>query len=397
VDSQALGRYLRETREAKELTLEDAERALRIRQRILEAFEQGQFIFSDASTVQIRGFIRNYARFLGLDEERVVAYYESARHEAEHPRRRSSRRQGPVAIHGPAAPRRVTDTNPSLPAVPVALDRPNRSRSLVNSLLMLLTAAASIAVIVFVVWQLLGQPRQSDSGLTAADTNILGQLPPTSTFTRVAPTLTPFSTPTPLALVQQNFSGSGILVTVTLTQRSWLRASSDGVQRYQGIARPGEILEFFAQENVTINAANAEALSVVYNGQPQPLFGERGQRVDLVFTRTGVDVSSGPGFEPTSEFTATPLPQVNIDVGATIAALTPSPTPGPSPTPTQTLTPSPTPIPSDTPIPTPTLTLTPSITPTPSNTPPPTLTPTQTAVLPPRVTQEGLPPTKPPG
>ncbi|MBL8152746.1 MAG: DUF4115 domain-containing protein [Anaerolineae bacterium] len=397
MDSQALGRYLRETREAKELTLEDAEHALRIRQRTLEAFEQGQFIFSDASTVQIRGFIRNYARFLGLDEDRVVAYYESALQEATHPRRRSSRRQGPSAAHVPTAPRRVTDTNPSLPAVPVALDRSTRRRSLVNSLLMLLTATASIAVIVFVVWQLLGQPRQSDSGSNEADTNILGQLPPTSTVIRVAPTLTPFSTPTPLALVQQSFSGSGIIVTVTMTQRSWLRASSDGVQRYQGIARPGEILEFSAQENVTINAANAEALSIVYNGQAQALFGGRGQRVDLVFTRTGVDVSSGPGFEPTSEFTATPLPQANIDVGATIAALTPSPTPGPSPTPTQTLTPSPTPIPSNTPIPTPTVTLTPSVTPTPSDTPPPSLTPTQTAVLPPRVTQEGLPPTKPPG
>mgnify|MGYP000144327533 CR=1 FL=1 len=36
MDAQALGRFLRETREAKELTLEDAERSLRIRQRILD-------------------------------------------------------------------------------------------------------------------------------------------------------------------------------------------------------------------------------------------------------------------------------------------------------------------------------------------------------------------------
>lgn len=62
MDALALGRYLREAREAKELTLDDAERTLRIRQRVLEAFELGDFRVMDASPVQIRGFIGNYAR-----------------------------------------------------------------------------------------------------------------------------------------------------------------------------------------------------------------------------------------------------------------------------------------------------------------------------------------------
>jgi len=54
MDALALGRYLREAREAKELTLEDAERTLRIRRRVLEAFELGDFNVIDASPVQIR-------------------------------------------------------------------------------------------------------------------------------------------------------------------------------------------------------------------------------------------------------------------------------------------------------------------------------------------------------
>src|SRR6185436_7336624 len=122
MDAQALGRYFRETREAKELTLEDAERALRIRQRILESFELGQFTFSDSSDVQIRGFIRNYARFLGLEEDRVVGYYEAALHEAKNPRRRSTKRT--TQNMAPVAPLKVTDTNPTLPPVPIMLDRP---------------------------------------------------------------------------------------------------------------------------------------------------------------------------------------------------------------------------------------------------------------------------------
>jgi hypothetical protein len=396
MDAQALGRYLRETREARELTLEQAEQTLKIRRRILEAFELGQFTFSDMTPVQVRGFIRNYAVFLGLEEDRVVGYYEAARHEAQNPRQRSNKRRTQTAA--PVAPRSITDTNPSLPAVPVMLDRSTRRQTLINALVRLLVAVASIAVIAFVVYQLIGESslNQNDN---APNGDILGQLPPTLTSTPI-PTSTP---PRPAVTagatpLQQNYSGSGVLVTIIMTQRSWLRISSDGVTQFAGLARPGERLpDISGQENVTVTASNAEGLHVIYNGEEQPIFGGRGQKVDIVFTINGAQVSSGPGFEPTLEFSPTPPPTSNIDVAATIAALTPSATPGPSPTPTNTLPPT------DTPTYTPTITLTPSITPTPSDTPTATLTPTitptpsLTAVLPPRVTQEGLPPTKPPG
>lgn len=398
MDAQALGRYLRESRETKEITLEEAEHALKIRQRILESFELGQFTFSDATNVQTRGFIRNYARFLGLDDDRVVTYFDSALEEATNPRRRRrSTRESQTVPQVPMAPRKITDTNPSLPAVPSMLDRPARRNSLLNSLVMLMLAAASVAVIVFVVAQLLGQARPAQD---TVDNSILNQLPASPTFTLV-PSASPAPLPTQVIILQPAYTGKGVVVTITLTQRTWLRVSVDGEQKYAALARPGEQLpDFIGQQNVVVTAANAEALKVIYNSKEQPVFGGRGQQVDITFSLTNVQVSSGPGFEPTSEFTATVPPTSAIDVGATIAALTPTVTPGPSPTPTNTPTITPTFTPSPTLPPTPTITYTPSITFTPSNTPTETLTPTitqtpsPTAILPPRVTQEGLPATK---
>jgi hypothetical protein len=389
MDPQSLGRYLRETREARELTLDDAEQALKIRRRILEAFELGQFTFSAMTPVQVRGFIRNYARYLGLEEDRVVGYYEAARHAVQYPPRRSRNNKRRTQPAAPVAARRITDTNPALPAVPAMLERSTRRETLFNLIVRSLVALASIAVIAFVVYQLIGQTSQPAETDPAGD-SILAQLPPTHTSPPF-PTSTP---PVPIfataATPVQDFSG--VLVSITMAQRAWLRISSDGVQRYAGLARPGEQLpDIAAQDNVTVTSSNAEALRVIYNGKAQPIFGGRGQRVDIVFTPTDVQVSSGPGFEPTPEASPTPPPTSNINVAATIAALTPSATPGPSPTPTNT------------PTYTPTITLTPSITPTPSDTPTATLTPTitptpsPTAILPPRVTQEGLPPTKPAG
>ncbi len=398
MDAQALGRYLRESRETKELTLEEAEQVLKIRRRILESFELGQFTFTDATNVQTRGFVRNYARFLGLDDDRVVTYYESALEEATNPRRKRSTRATQTAPQVPKAPRKITDTNPSMPAVPTMLDRPARRSNILNSLVMFLLAGASVAVIIFVVAQLLGQARPAQDPI---DDNILGQLPPSPTFTLV-PSLTIAPQPTQVIVLQPNYNGSGVVVTIKLIQRTWLRVLVDEQQRFSGLVRPGDQLpDFIAQTNVTVTAANAEALEIIYNGKEQPIFGGRGQQVDIVFGLANVEVSSGPGFEPTSEFTVTAPPTSSIDIGATVAALTPTITPGPSPTPTLTPTITPTFTESPTPLPTPTITLTPSLTFTPSNTPTLTLTPTitqtpsPTAILPPRVTQEGLPATKP--
>ena len=407
MDAQGLGRYLRESREARELTLEDAEQALRIRKRTLEAFEQGDFDIPDASTVQIRGFLGNYARYLGLDEERLLEYYEVARQDEARRQRRGLRpRKRRNAIPEPRAARRITDTDPALPVVPpgeLAQQRRARRTNLVGIFVTLLVGVAALAVVAFVLVQLTGFGQEPI--VVNPEVPVLLAQSPEPVDTRV-PTFTPLPAlfaATSVRSVDQSFSGSGVLVTIEALQRTWLQLSTDGVEQFVGIMRPGDVIEFPALREVAVTSSNAEALLVVWNGQQQGVLGGRGQKVDLIFTEDDMSIRTGPGFEPTSEFTATPIPTSAIDVGALIAAQTPSATPGPSPTASDTPIPSDTPTITPTPSDTPTITLTPSITPTPSDTPTITptptatltptltLTPSPTAILPPRVTQEGLP------
>ena len=70
-DAEALGQRLRETREARELTLEEAARQTRIRIRFLESLESGDY--AGMTAVQAQGFLRNYARFLGQDFDLLLA------------------------------------------------------------------------------------------------------------------------------------------------------------------------------------------------------------------------------------------------------------------------------------------------------------------------------------
>src|SRR5262249_20917388 len=153
--------------------------------------------------------------------------------------------------------------------------------------------------IIFVIAQLLSQTHTTQD---TVDNSILNQLPASPTFTLV-PSQTAAPIPTQVIVLQPAYNGKGVVVTVTLTQRGWWRVLVDGEQKFVGLGRPGDQLpDFIGQQNIVVTAANAEALKVIYNGKGQPVFGGRGQQVDVTFTLTNVQVNSGPGFEPTSEF-----------------------------------------------------------------------------------------------
>ncbi len=384
MDAQSLGRYLRESRTAREITLDDAESVLRIRRRVLEAFEAGDFDATDASPVQVRGFIRNYAAFLGLDPDRVVEYYEVAIRGGGRKRRFLRRKR---KTSEPLAPLKITDTPPSLPAVTF----PDREYArpgggFLNRLVIILLSLAAVVVIVFVTVQLVIIPGTMPDPYSVPPEVLQIQVAPTLTL---LPTFTPANLPTEVPSPQQAYTGQGVMVTIEFSQRSWVRLSTDGIERYTGIALPEvTVLEYQANERIDVTAGNAGGLIVVYNGQAQGSFGRRGQQVDITFMPDRMDVSSAPGFEPTPEYSPTPEPTSESLAATLLAELTPSNTPGPSPTPT--LTPSETPTLTYTP----TATFTPSITPTPSDTPTITPTPSPTAILPPRVTQPNLTPTK---
>ncbi len=398
MDAYSLGRYLQEAREAKELTLDNAVSTLKIRPHILESFENGEFNIVDVSQVQLRGFIRNYARFLGLDDDLVIQYYESSLHKPQPRSKRGekakqrNRRRTPQEIS--AVPKEETQPRQA-PYGDQREEKQQLTGRLFNLILVVIVASGAILTILFVLFQII---MQSDDNVLPGNPDIL-HLPPQPSFT-VAPTFTPRPTLQVVQPVQQDFDGRGVAVTIETNQRTWLRVLTDGNEQIARIVRPNEVLDYRALNKIVVTASNAEALIVVYNGQPQGLFGGRGQAVDLTFSTDDVDIVTGPGFEPTSPFDPTSLPTDDQSVATLIAAQTPSNTPGPSPTPTDTptitFTPSDTPLPTDTPTitPTPSDTLTPSNTPTITPLPSETFTPTPTAVLPPRATSENPTPAK---
>lgn len=73
----SLGRLLRISREERNIDLDEAVRVTRIRRHNLEALENEEWS-KLPSQVFVRGFLKSYAEFLGLDKEMVLNYYQRA-------------------------------------------------------------------------------------------------------------------------------------------------------------------------------------------------------------------------------------------------------------------------------------------------------------------------------
>lgn len=401
MDAQALGRLLREAREAREITLADAEQALRIRRRILQAFEDGVFDLPDSSAVQLRGLLGNYARYLDLDDEPVLEQFEQARQVAQRRQRRERRRRPGRAPPQPPPPPLELGGGEGLQL------RRRRRRNFLGALLVLALGAGALGIIVFVALQFLEDPQPAAETVGEIPRLIPPTAPPTAVVLREATSAPGVSRARYERQISQNWNGSGVLVTVEAAQRTWLRLTADGGEEFSGMLRPGEHVEVAARGEILLSAGNGAALLITWNGQEQPVPGMRGQLVDMTFTRTSTTLTASVGFGPTEVFTATPPPTSAIDVAALLGTLFPVPSatlPGGDFLPTNVPTPLPAEgagptaagaealTPSAIPLSPPTTSATSTATATSSATP--TTSPSATAVLPPRVTQVPLTPAK---
>lgn len=100
-----LGTMLVRAREARGLTLEDAERDTRISRRYLQALEAEQFDVIPAP-VYARGFLRSYSQYLGLDPKEMLDLFPTE-DEPAYPSSQSQHRasmQQPIAATSPSRP-----------------------------------------------------------------------------------------------------------------------------------------------------------------------------------------------------------------------------------------------------------------------------------------------------
>lgn len=246
--STGIGEVLRAARRRQGASLADAAAATRVRESYLAALEEEDFS-SLGGDVYVKGFLRSYAKFLGVDPEPLLAAYRR-----EHERDEVSVAQAPVQPM-------LRERQPGLGIVAVA--------------------AAVVVVLLIAVG--LGRGGREDVPEIPA--------PKAADQTSVATTPTPGE---PAGVPDEAAGGldetapgvdpqiQGVQVAVDVARgESWLRVVVDGTTELEGVRPQGTRLTFEGDEEILVRVGNAAAVSVVANGADQGVLGSQGQVVEL--------------------------------------------------------------------------------------------------------------------
>jgi len=250
-----LGKWLRVAREAKGVSLEDAESLTRIKARYLRALELGDYGAMQAGEAQVRGFLRRYATFLGLSSEEAIARYEE-----EVPPAADAPHPGPV----PATVSQPRSMDLTAPPRPIGLQ--------------LALIAMVVVILGLAAWWIFARSGLFDSPDPSPSPSPVVTPETVSAATTAEPTEVP-ATVAPAATFPVSASG-GVTLTLELLEHVWVRVLTDGLTAYEGLMAPDLPIEsrtWTAEELVIVETGNGAGVIASINGQLQGAIGGRGE------------------------------------------------------------------------------------------------------------------------
>lgn len=245
-----VGELLRAEREKQNLTVKDIEKATSIRAIYIQAIEDGKYDVLPGE-VYLKGFIRNYASFLGLNPQQALDVYRESL---------APQPQAPQAA-APAAPA------PSAMPPKVEAGREEEKSGSLGRWVMVLVVLAVIAGAAWAVFNHLNQPPAPQP-----------KPPQVQVQPAPAPAPAPQKTPAPAPAARP------IVVVAKYTADCWTRVTADDRELYEGIPRVGETFTWNANQTMTVHLGNAAGVDLTYNGQPQGRLGGDGDVISKTFT-----------------------------------------------------------------------------------------------------------------
>ena len=304
-----LGNILREAREMKGLTLADAQEETRISARFLEALEDGDFE-KLPTPVHVRGFLRNYARFLELEPDPLLERFEA--HHGRRPLPANSSASGAQAAITPDAPLQPRVDQPFFDPVNQDLDGSDQGGAestvrlvIIVALLITIGLAASRFVPMLLgngdgqdnLPQMIEaimagddeEPAAGDTPTGEGESNVPAVTSePIQSTERNNPegvateqAISPTRPPLPATL-------ESIQLRLDITERTWVRVTIDGEVVFEDQVTQGDgPLEWDAEEEAHLLTGNAAGVFVTINETEIGRLGGRGEAIEETWQTTG--------------------------------------------------------------------------------------------------------------
>lgn len=250
----AFGNWLRREREAREVSLAEIADVTKISKTYLQALEDERFDVLPA-TVFAKGFLREYAKYVGLDPDEVVNSYLTA----------------------------LQENEPDGPQDEVSNSHRN-SFEWTSGVLLAIGLVVLLAAIGFIgFWA----ERSQDEALPVAAP--VAEVP-----------VEVFEPPTPVVLSPPDGAledrvgtkvepPAPLVVTIDFTEDCWVEVSVDGRRRLSELHVQGESVQIDGQRRVELTLGNPQAVRIEVNGEPYALREYRPGRVarDIVILAEG--------------------------------------------------------------------------------------------------------------
>ena len=298
-NEKTVGTILKEAREAKGYSLADVERETSIRSRYLKAVENDEYDKTPGE-VFVKGIIRNYGNFLGLDGMELVTQYKAsaAGVAAEAARSKGIREVEKVRLNIQLKDKRDIGSGTGkfeMPKLPMK------------------QIAAGVACVAVLAAGYFAIPAAIDyaKNLPKDEPKQVEQAKPESK---------------PVAVTDK--------VTVELEAEGscWLEATADGKEVFAGMMQAKEKKSFEAKEKLVIKYGNIGAMKIKVNGEAVDLKGEHGVAVKTYTPLNAAAAANNPPENTKEEQQPEAQPQAREEAPAPQASASePEPAPAPAP------------------------------------------------------------------
>lgn len=306
---ESVGEFFKQVRETKGLTVDDVASKTRIRPDYVKALEEGNFA-KLPDQVFARGFVRSYARSLGLDEEDAMhrfiqsagAFYDKQEErerlrvkQAEDERRKKANRKVVVAAVGVALLGLVLllsrEQSTVVVSRPIPEPTPSRAKS---SIPPPKSTRAPVAPTTAQNPLVAGGAERLDiDKSTGAEPLPLPSVAapakssaPTESVESASRASVPGDRATGMSLDELASASVPLVLELEAQELSWVVVQVDGGSPQEALLRAGERAKWKAKDRFIVTLGNAGGVRVELNGKPQGPFGPSGKVArDIVLKR----------------------------------------------------------------------------------------------------------------
>jgi cytoskeletal protein RodZ len=296
---RTVGEILSEARNKRNLSYEQVEKDTKIRKKIIEILESSNW--STLPPTYVKGLLKNYSNYLGLEEKRILAFF----------RREYDEKKSPSGIK------------------PVSVVRAG-FRLTPGNLTIVLSGLATLAVIVYLLFQYQSftappkleilEPKNNEK-TSALEVNVVGrtwsdailkingeevQVSPGGTFSVAVGlkegnniltitaanrfgNLSKITRTVVVELPKQNQGATGTsdknvkLTLQVINKSTFVTIEGDGKVLFEGLMLSGTKKEFEAKDRIKVTTENGATTKVIINGQ-ELILGKDGEKVEKEFT-----------------------------------------------------------------------------------------------------------------